>query len=157
RRTSKPTSIACTSAASPASGCPEVTMTFTRLFNPTDNPPPDLDERGYRLGDQIDEAPYVYDEPIILAVHVALATGRPLLIAGEPGTGKSSLARDVARRLNWRFYSKTISSRTQARDLLWSFDTIRRLSDAQVRKGVKHPSAYVEPGVLWWAFDRDSA
>jgi len=132
-------------------------MAYTRLFNPPDPPLPDLVERGYRLGDQVEKAPYVYAEPIVLAINVALATGRPLLISGEPGTGKSSLAVDVARRLGWRFYSKTISSRTQARDLLWTFDTIRRLSDAQVRRGVRHPSAYVEPGVLWWAFDKDSA
>jgi len=138
-------------------------MGYTRLFNPPEDPPSDLYDRGYRLGDQYgfadqqEQASYVYEESIVLAVNVALATGRPLLIAGEPGTGKSSLARDVARRLKWRFYSKTISSRTQARDLLWTFDTIRRLSDAQVRKGVRHPSAYVEPGVLWWAFDTNSA
>ncbi len=132
-------------------------MAYTRLFDPQGPSAPGLQDRGSRLGDQADRAAYVYDEPIVLAVNVALATGRPLLIAGEPGTGKSSLARDVARRLGWRFYSKTISSRTQARDLLWTFDTIRRLSDAQIRRGVRHPAAYVEPGVLWWAFDSASA
>jgi MoxR-like ATPase len=132
-------------------------MAYTRLFNPADPAPPDLSAGGQRLGDQVEQAPYVYEEPIVLAINVALATGRPLLIAGEPGAGKSSLARDVAQKLGWRFYSKTISSRTQARDLLWTFDTIRRLSDAQVRKGVRHPAAYVEPGVLWWAFDQASA
>ena len=74
----------------------------------------------------------MYDDTIVLAINVALATGRPLLVSGEPGTGKSSLASDVAAKLGWRFYSKTISSGTQARDLLWTFDTVRRLSDAQV-------------------------
>jgi len=132
-------------------------MAYSRLFDPSIPPAAELAQRGDRLGDQVESAPYVYDDPIVLAVNVALATGRPLLVAGEPGTGKSSLARDVAQRLGWRFYSKTISSRTQARDLLWIFDTIRRLSDAQIRRGVRHPSAYVEPGVLWWAFDSDSA
>jgi MoxR-like ATPase len=132
-------------------------MAYTRLFNPDALAPSDLSEGGQRLGDQVEQVPYVYEEPITLAINVALATGRPLLISGEPGAGKSSLARDVARKLGWRYYSKTVSSRTQARDLLWSFDTIRRLSDAQVRKGVKHPAAYVEPGVLWWAFDPESA
>jgi MoxR-like ATPase len=132
-------------------------MAYTRLFNPDGAVPLDLSERGQRLGDQVEQVPYVYEESIVLAINVALATGRPLLISGEPGAGKSSLARDVARKLGWRFYSKTISSRTQARDLLWTFDTIRRLSDAQVRKGVRHPAAYVEPGILWWAFDQASA
>jgi MoxR-like ATPase len=132
-------------------------MAYTRLFDPAAAAPLDLSAGGQRLGDQVEQAPYVYEESIVLAINVALATGRPLLISGEPGAGKSSLARDVASKLGWRFYSKTISSRTQARDLLWSFDTIRRLSDAQVRKGVRHPAAYVEPGILWWAFDRQSA
>jgi MoxR-like ATPase len=132
-------------------------MAYTRLFDPDLQPAIALDQRGYRLGDQPDQAPYVYDDEIVLAVNVALATGRPLLVAGEPGTGKSSLARDAARRLGWRFYSKTISSRTQARDLLWTFDTIRRLSDAQIQGALRHSSSYVEPGVLWWAFDNDSA
>lgn len=128
-------------------------MTYTKLFDPDAGSAPDLQKRGYRVGDMPESDVYVYDDQITLAVNVALATGRPLLISGEPGTGKSSLARDVASKLQWRFYSKTISSRTQARDLLWTFDTVRRLSDAQVEGGVRHPSAYVEPGVLWWAFD----
>jgi len=120
----------------------------------------DTSGRGYGLGDRSDKGVYVYQEDIELAVNVALATGRPLLISGEPGTGKSSLAADVADRMKWRFYTKTISSSTRARDLLWTFDTIKRLSDAQAGtkgEGVKHDAAYINPGVLWWAFDRESA
>ena len=137
-------------------------MDYTKLFDPFAASSPDLERRGYRLGDQgvqglqPTRVAYVYNDDIVLAVNVALATGRPLLVSGEPGTGKSSLAEDVAARIGWRFYSKTISSRTQARDMLWTFDTIRRLSDAETGS-VRHPSAYVEPGVLWWAFDHQSA
>jgi len=91
-----------------------------------------------------------------LAVEVALTTGRPLLLRGEPGTGKSSLAAYVARRLNWRYYEHVVTSTSTATDLLWRFDAVRRLADAQAQK-VKPEADYVSPGVLWWAFDRKSA
>jgi MoxR-like ATPase len=91
-----------------------------------------------------------------LAVEVALTTGRPLLLRGEPGTGKSSLAPYVARCLGWRYYEYVVTSATMASDILWRFDAVRRLADAQARK-VKPEAAYVEPGVLWWALDRTSA
>ena len=91
-----------------------------------------------------------------LAVEVALTTGRPLLLRGEPGTGKSSLAPYLARRLGWRYYEYVVTSATMASDLLWRFDAVRRLADAQAQR-VKPESEYVEPGVLWWALDRTSA
>jgi len=83
-----------------------------------------------------------------------------LLIRGASGSGKSSLAQNVARFFKWRYYEVVISSGTQARDLLWQFDTLRRLSDAQAKAegaGVKEDVHYIEPGVLWWAFDPESA
>jgi MoxR-like ATPase len=108
-------------------------------------------------GDLRDGSVYVYSDDIVLAVNVALATGRPLLVRGPSGSGKSTLARNVARTMGWRYYEDVISSRTQARDLLWRFDTLRRLNDAAVNqlKAELHP--YIDPGVLWWAFDRESA
>jgi MoxR-like ATPase len=91
-------------------------------------------------------------------VNVALATGRPLLLRGHPGTGKTSLAASVATQLGWRYYAITVSSRTTARDLLWTFDTVARLADAEGRKdNLRHKGAYVTPGPLLWAFDRESA
>jgi len=107
-------------------------------------------------GDRRDGLVYVYDQEIVLAVNVALATSRPLLVRGPSGSGKSSLARNVARFLGWRYYEEVISSRTQARDLLWRFDTLRRLNDAQAQR-LKKEVYYVEPGVLWWAFHPESA
>jgi MoxR-like ATPase len=109
-----------------------------------------------------DNATYVYNEDIILAVNVALATHRPLLLAGSPGTGKTALAANVAYVLGWRFYPRVITSRTRARDLMWSFDALRRLGDAQASVHVgagslRSREAYIEPQVLWWAFDSDSA
>lgn len=107
-------------------------------------------------GDRRDGRVYVYDEDIVLAVNVALTVKRPLLIRGASGSGKSSLAQNVARYFKWRYYEVVISSGTQARDLLWQFDTLRRLNDAQA-SGVKDDVHYIEPGALWWAFDSESA
>jgi MoxR-like ATPase len=108
------------------------------------------------FGDRRDGYVYVYPERAPRAVKVALATGRPILIRGSPGSGKSSLAPHVARCLGWRYYEVVVTSRTQARDLLWSFDAVKRLSDAQANKA-KPEIAYVEPGVLWWAMAPDKA
>ena len=151
-------------------------LSYRRLFDIT-KPGKRFDSRrAYRFGDE-PGGEYVYDEDeedrpgrIELGVNVALASGRPLLVRGLPGTGKSALAADVAQRLGWRYYEAVVSSRTQARDLQYTFDAIKRLSDAQVAgvavqrdgddapaRGVADDAAYIEPGVLWWAFDRDQA
>ncbi len=101
---------------------------------------------------------YVYTDEIILAVNVALAAKRPLLVAGNPGTGKSTLARHVAWVKEWRFLKAMITSRTRVDDLLAGFDALRRLNDAHLRDAALLPdAAYVEPGRLWWAFDPQSA
>jgi MoxR-like ATPase len=112
--------------------------------------------------DRRDGAVYVLDDQLRLAVDVALATGRPLLLRGEPGSGKSSLAAFLARNLGWRYYEHVVSSRTTAQDLLWSFDSMRRLADASApgRAGGSaslDDARYTEPGVMWWALDRESA
>lgn len=110
--------------------------------------------------DRRDGAVYVHDPELRLAVDVALATGRPLLLRGEPGSGKSSWAAYAARNLGWRYYDHVVSARTRASDLLWRFDAVRRLGDAQARGVGAAPLRdldYVEPGVLWWVFDRTSA
>jgi MoxR-like ATPase len=105
-----------------------------------------------------DRGVYVYADRIVLAVNVALATERPLLIAGEPGSGKSTLAQNVAAVLGWWYYKAMITSRTQANDLLWTFDALRRLNDAYAPDAaLLSKQHYVEPGTLWWAFDPATA
>ncbi|MFI9827556.1 AAA family ATPase [Streptomyces sp. NPDC051913] len=115
-------------------------------------PPRDAPDRRDGLG-------YVSHKRIELAVDVALATGRPLLLRGEPGSGKSSLAAHIALTKGWRYYEQVVTSRTQGRDLLWTYDHVRRLSDAQVRGrgSALRDERYVTPGPLWWAFDPGSA
>jgi MoxR-like ATPase len=110
--------------------------------------------------DQRDGSVYVLNDDIVLALQVALITGRPLLLTGDPGSGKSSLAAYVARNLNWRYYEHVVTARTEAADLLWTFDAVRKLADAsrpQTGGTELHDEDYVEPGVLWWALDPDSA
>jgi MoxR-like ATPase len=108
------------------------------------------------VADRRDGAVYDVAPDLLLAVNVALATGRPLLLRGEPGSGKSSFAAYLARNLNWRYYEHVVSSTTIALDLLWQFDAVRRLSDAQAQRPIVDAS-YVEPGPLWWMLDPDSA
>jgi MoxR-like ATPase len=107
--------------------------------------------------DRRDGRVYVMTPGLELAVKVALATGRPLLLRGEPGSGTSSLAASVAKENDWRYYEHVVTSRTQARDLLWTFDSVRRLSAAQARAQSLNDFDYVEPGVLWWAFNPATA
>ena len=106
--------------------------------------------------------PYIFPETAVIAVDVALATSRPLLIAGPPGCGKSRLAEAMAAVLGWNFLSKTITSRTRLEELTVEVDHLRRLHDAHRAArpdavDLKPDQAYDNPGVFWWAFDRESA
>lgn len=116
------------------------------------------------LGDRRARPTYVYDDDIVLAVNVALATGRPLLVRGASGTGKSTLARNAAHVLGRRFYEVVVTSRTQANDLLYEVDLLKRLNDAQAGRGSdaadplsRDMTPYIKPGPLWWALDRENA
>lgn len=105
-----------------------------------------------RRGDTRDGEHYVLSKEAHLRVNIALATGRPLLVQGEPGTGKSALAAYIARTLGWRYQEYVTTSRTEARDLLWDYRTLERLNDAQQQnRKARKRSAYVEPQALWWA------
>ena len=110
--------------------------------------------------DRSDGRVYVMPDELRFAVNVALATGRPLLLRGMPGSGKSSLAPFIANELRWRYYEHVVTYRTQPRELLWTFDSVRRLGDAQVavsRGETPDDASYVQPGVLWWALAPKSA
>ncbi|HEV2253435.1 MAG TPA: MoxR family ATPase [Streptosporangiaceae bacterium] len=133
-------------------------LRYRRIFDPAQRPGAAGDGplvTGF--GDRRSAVDYVYTEQITLAVNVALATARPLLVRGPAGSGKSSLAADIAARMGWDFLAEVISSRTQARDLLWTFDAVQRLRDAQAQLPVSDAAAYVRPGILWYALDPEGA
>ena len=97
-------------------------------------------------------------DPLWLAVRIAKTTGRPLLLRGDPGTGKSSLAAKVALDEKWRYYEHTVTPRTGGTDLLWTFDSARRSTKASSTDAASVDDYdFVEPGPLWWAFDRNQA
>ena len=127
---------------------------YHKVFDPplTQSLSRDPTDTAAKFGDQPERLIYIYTEKIILAVNIAMVTGRPLLVRGAPGSGKTALAPNVARFKNWRYYKEVISSRTQASDLQWQFDALRRLNDAQARQ-LRPNAAYVTPGVLWRALD----
>jgi MoxR-like ATPase len=111
------------------------------------------------------EAWYLLDGKSQDAIALAVACGRPLLVRGLPGTGKSDLARAAAEYLDRAFVYEVVTARTEPQDLLWRFDAIARLADAQVqsarRKAMQanpgNPRHYVSPGAMWWAINWRSA
>lgn len=119
-----------------------------------------------------------FTETEIYAINAAIAAGRPLLVRGAPGTGKSQLARAAAYRLGRRFVSKVIDARTETRDLFYAFDAVARLAKAQLQGALRFESGgdpgsderradvleaaiaeknFIKPGPLWWAFHWPSA
>ena len=99
---------------------------------------------------------HCFDERSAAALRAAEACGRPLLVRGAPGVGKSQTARAAAAFAGRPFLSTVIDGRTEPHDLMWRFDAVRRLADAQVlRRGqtLERELHYVEPQALWWAYD----
>jgi len=97
---------------------------------------------------------YIATHDLMMAVNAALTLERPLLIKGEPGTGKTLLAEEVARALGKPLYQWHIKSTTKAQQGLYEYDAVSRLRDSQLGKeGVHDISNYIVKGVLWQAFD----
>jgi MoxR-like ATPase len=99
---------------------------------------------------------YVAADDLTLAVNAAIALERPLLVKGEPGTGKTELARQVAQALGLRLIEWHVKSTTKAAQGLYEYDAVSRLRDSQLGDGRVHDVAnYIRKGKLWEAFDAD--
>lgn len=101
-------------------------------------------------------AGYVATDDLKLAVNAALTLQRPLLIKGEPGTGKTMLAEEVAQALGMPLLQWHIKSTTKAQQGLYEYDAVSRLRDSQLGdERVKDINNYIVKGVLWQAFEAD--
>ena len=99
---------------------------------------------------------YVATEDLTVAVNAAVLLERPLLIKGEPGTGKTELAKQVASALGLELIEWNIKSTTKAQQGLYEYDSVSRLRDSQLGdERVRDVGNYIRKGKLWTAFEAD--
>lgn len=99
---------------------------------------------------------YVASPDLRMAVNAAISLEKPLLIKGEPGTGKTLLAEQIAKSMNAELFQWHIKSTTKAHQGLYEYDAVSRLRDSQLgEEKVKDISHYIKKGKLWEAFTSD--
>jgi MoxR-like ATPase len=97
---------------------------------------------------------YIATDDLMTAVNAAITLGRPLLIKGEPGTGKTQLAQEIARSLERPLYEWHIKSTSKAQQGLYEYDAVSRLRDSQLGEArVQDIANYIVKGKLWEAFE----
>jgi MoxR-like ATPase len=100
---------------------------------------------------------YVATDDLMMAVNAAVTLARPLLVKGEPGTGKTQLAEEIADALGMPLYRWHIKSTTKAQHGLYEYDAVSRLRDSQLGDAKVHDiSNYIIRGQLWEAFASDA-
>ena len=99
---------------------------------------------------------YIATRDLIVAVNAAVTLGRPLLVKGEPGTGKTVLAEEVAKAFGLDLVTWHVKSTTRAQQGLYEYDAVSRLRDGQLGDARVHDIAnYIAPGKLWEAFESE--
>ncbi len=99
---------------------------------------------------------YVATEDLMMAVNAAVTLARPLLVKGEPGTGKTQLAEEIAAALDKPLYRWHIKSTTKAQHGLYEYDAVSRLRDSQLGEAKVHDIRnYIVKGRLWEAFENN--
>lgn len=118
----------------------------------------------HRVLDQVGTWPrsvHLLDSRTADALEAAMAARRPLLVSGEPGTGKSQLARAAAAILERPFIAEVIHADSERQDLLYHFDVVARLGEAQIHRAACDNSLaaihFLAPGPLWWTLNWKSA
>ena len=96
---------------------------------------------------------YVSTHDLTVAVNASINLERPLLVKGEPGTGKTELARQVANSLKLEIIEWNIKSTTKAQQGLYEYDAVSRLRDSQMGEKIKDISKYIKKGKIWNAFE----
>ena len=99
---------------------------------------------------------YITTEDLEMAVNAAINLEKPLLIKGEPGTGKTELAKQVALKLGLELFEWNIKSTTKAHQGLYEYDAVSRLRDSQLGdKKVNDIKNYINKGTIWMAFSSE--
>jgi MoxR-like ATPase len=97
---------------------------------------------------------YIATDDLMMAVNAAVTLGRPLLIKGEPGTGKTQLAQEISRSLGRPMFEWHVKSTSKAQQGLYEYDAVSRLRDSQLGDARVHDIAnYILKGSLWEAFE----
>ncbi len=99
---------------------------------------------------------YVSTLDLTVAVNASINLERPLLVKGEPGTGKTELARQIASSLKLKIIEWNIKSTTKAQQGLYEYDAVTRLRDSQMGEKIEDISKYIKKGKIWNAFETKS-
>ena len=97
---------------------------------------------------------YIATDDLTIAVNASIKLERPLLVKGEPGTGKTELARQIAQNLELDIFEWNVKSTTKAQQGLYEYDAVSRLRDSQLGDSkIKDISNYIKKGKIWEAFE----